>query len=282
LLVVIAIIAILAAMLLPALNRAKQQAYTTNCKSNLHQWGVAFQSYLVDFGAYPGIAGGQQGNLPAGIVPYLGEQYPVPVGSPATTNVHGSVPIPQPPHNSLYHCPSYDRLPNVVYNFLPLGGAYAYNWSGAVQPIDSIYSGFGLAGQAVPMHEPPNPTPPPIRDGQVVHPANMIAMADSILIWQMADPSIASPLNTLRLGGEDDLLLVDIGSGLSSKTSGFPICMGDGLYQRRHNTRFNVLSCDAHVETLRISQLFTTRSDTVLARWNNDDQPHRELLVSGQ
>jgi len=52
LLVVVAIIAILAALLLPSLSAARQKALRTQCLGNMKQIGVTSQLYSTDFGDY--------------------------------------------------------------------------------------------------------------------------------------------------------------------------------------------------------------------------------------
>jgi prepilin-type N-terminal cleavage/methylation domain-containing protein len=54
LLVVISIIALLMAILMPALQRVKKQARAVKCQANLKQWGVVFAMYTGDNnGSFP-------------------------------------------------------------------------------------------------------------------------------------------------------------------------------------------------------------------------------------
>ncbi len=49
LLVVINVIAIIAALLLPAISKSRENAKRVNCLSNLKQIGIALRSYTVDY-----------------------------------------------------------------------------------------------------------------------------------------------------------------------------------------------------------------------------------------
>jgi len=47
----------------------------------------------------------------------------------------------------------------------------------------------------------------------------------------------------------------------------------------RHEAKINVLFCDGHVESPKLSFVFEDTSDAALSRWNRDHQPHRDRLA---
>ena len=97
LLVVIAIIAILAALLLPALNAAKQRAWTAQCLSNMHQIGIGMKIYADDNG---------------GLYPESGGDIPWNTKDAQTGNYSWMQQIFSYVQNmNVYHCPGNAQLP---------------------------------------------------------------------------------------------------------------------------------------------------------------------------
>ncbi len=133
LLIVIAIIAILAAMLLPALNKARSKAQTIHCTANLKQAGLAILAYAGDHGDFmPNPTSNMKSwgksyhmitirpETRSNIASYLGSPSPQrPAGNPLICPVaRGRV----EPHTLWYCTYSYTTLATT--NFLPKSEAY--------------------------------------------------------------------------------------------------------------------------------------------------------------
>ena len=126
LLIVVAIIAILIGMFLPALNAARGAAQSTKCSGNLKQIGVALAEYLADFDDYipyinlqddNGTVHTQSGSYRMGICVYLKNGYAM--------NRAGDFYEMARQTNSPLICPGAKKPFPVQY---PWDSSYAMNW----------------------------------------------------------------------------------------------------------------------------------------------------------
>jgi len=152
LLVVIGIISILIGILLPALNKAREQAKQIQCMNNLRQFGIGLENYVAQsYGALPneGYGDGNGGGAKSvGIwsdPQYWWNALPLGCGSKPYSQLQQllsttGLPLPRAHDTSIWVCPdAEDALPSgLAGDYIPPGGNQGVFW--LYGSPDSVYS----------------------------------------------------------------------------------------------------------------------------------------------
>jgi prepilin-type N-terminal cleavage/methylation domain-containing protein/prepilin-type processing-associated H-X9-DG protein len=245
LLVTMAIIAILASQMLPALCRAKSATHFIRCKSNLKQISLAMTMYVNDCAAYPFYDSGDSGPMgrtwESSLLPYLSVQKP-------SWSRQGTI----------YLCPSdpafESGLPGLSYGYNARGMAS----SGGNTPLGQLgLGGIALASLSKSISQIAQ------RESAVVAPSEMIALGDAF------SESRGKVYRSLQewLGFNFNAVAVIAGGADPQKQA-----------RERHQTKANVGFCDGHVVGMPFHKLFAD-SDAAYLLWNADHQAHTDLRI---
>lgn len=160
LLLVVAIIAILAALIFPALGSARERAQVIQCRNNLRQQGIALAAYASDHRQFP-YAWFDAPTMPTGQFSWFDA-----LTNPGQTNWG----------KGILKCPSYKWLwyegRGGANSWMPIG-SYSYNADGEDDPPSPFWN-RGL-GSAIWMR--------PTKDTDVAAPSEMYAIGDATLLY---------------------------------------------------------------------------------------------------
>ncbi|MBI3991217.1 MAG: DUF1559 domain-containing protein [Candidatus Omnitrophica bacterium] len=233
LLVVVAIIAILAAMLLPALKEAREKAKTAVCQNNLRQIGIAFAQYLSDYNDIFPMAHNSD------VSPYLPEWYELLLPYVNAKGFTSALVAPISQTAQVFVCPAAGGPPLKV----PHSGGYGLNYMGTYFGA-TTGNGFG----DVPDGAAPTPTGKNVRFSEVTSPVSTILLADPASNGYSSSGlfSVGTNLNYLPVlhGGQKGPYYGGIVTIDTSKGGG------------------NYLFVDGHVEFLRPQRAYLS------AKWN--------------
>lgn len=247
----IAIIAILAALLLPAISKIKSQAHSTTCKNHLRQMGLALQMYVNDHeNKYPYYVNPYDPSLD-GVIGRLNTRY------------WWAKLLPYDPlkwTNASYHCPGYKGAmvgEEIGVAHRPYG-SYSYNEYGVCSPWVGLpwTRDLGLGGQYSVKQQTPA-----IPEHRIVAPSEMLAIGESRFLNAQTN-GIPGGIDALRCG---------------CLTSG-PREFADRAYifdSARHGKNYNLLLCDGHIAAMNPWILFNPSNTAAV--WNSDHQPHPEF-----
>lgn len=245
-LVVIGVIAVLAALLLTALARAKTTAVTTQCKNNIRQLGIAIQLYASDGDGLPYSADSRTSDVWfTSVASYYNSNYAI----MQCPTFKGS----RPANEALYfgfsavgYLPPVDvTIPGQV-----VGVSYGYNGYGISAADQSNWGARGCLGLGPISLSPPFPTR--TKTYSLARPDDMVAIADSMPLPFPGSRyayiyAYILALNTVDMPPKD-----------------------------RHAGMDNVNFADGHMATIPHKKL-VANNESNRRRWNVDYEPHDEM-----